>query len=136
MTNKCLSGADTGEKPDITSQMRAVIGDILQPTPLQDRNGAQKGLGDRRSAGTEPDPLRRPNWRPPEIMRWKACGRAARRPALTFASVRAGPGRITFQGRLSRHRRLAPGTYKLTLTTKNASGEATSHGIMFTIVTR
>jgi hypothetical protein len=64
------------------------------------------------------------------------CRRGVPAGTLTFAGGHAGTNRITFQGRLSRHRRLMPGTYTLTLTAKNASGEATSHAITFTIVAR
>ena len=64
----------------------------------------------------------------------RTCRRSVQAGTLTFTAGRAGSNRITFQGRLSRHRRLAPRTYTLKLTAKNASGEATSHGITFTIV--
>jgi hypothetical protein len=65
-----------------------------------------------------------------------ACRRGVPAGTLTFAGGRAGTNQITFQGRLSRHHRLAPGTYTVKLTAKNASGKAMSHAITFTIITR
>jgi hypothetical protein len=40
---------------------------------------------------------------------------------------------VTFQGRLSKHKKLKPGTYTLTITATNSSGKSRSHTAKFTI---
>jgi methionine-rich copper-binding protein CopC len=53
---------------------------------------------------------------------------------LTFKNAHAGKRKVKFQGRLSHHKKLKPGTYTLKITATNASGHSTSKGITFTIV--
>jgi hypothetical protein len=47
----------------------------------------------------------------------------------------AGANKITFQGRLSKHHKLGPGTYKLAIVATNATGHSTTRTVKFTIVT-
>jgi hypothetical protein len=44
-----------------------------------------------------------------------------------------GTDRISFQGRLSEHKKLKPGTYTLTMTATNSSGKSRSRSVKFTI---
>ena len=53
---------------------------------------------------------------------------------LSFASVTPGLHAITFDGRLSGHRRLAPGAYLVTLSATNV-GTSKSRSLRFTILT-
>jgi hypothetical protein len=64
----------------------------------------------------------------------KACTRSVPRGSLSF-SAGAGLHRLFFQGRLTRTRKLKPGTYTLTITATNAAGQrATKTLRSFTIV--
>lgn len=63
----------------------------------------------------------------------RGCRRTVTAATLTFAGVAAGAHRLAFQGRLSRSRRLAPGSYTLLITATNATGRAGGR-ISFTIV--
>ena len=66
--------------------------------------------------------------------RHKACTRSAARGSLSF-SAGAGLHTLFFQGRLTRTKKLKPGTYALTLTATNAAGQrATKILRSFTIV--
>ena len=62
----------------------------------------------------------------------RACKRTVTADTLTLAG-HAGTDKIRFQGRLSKHRQLAPGTYTLTITASNASGRSDPRSIKFTI---
>jgi hypothetical protein len=64
----------------------------------------------------------------------RACRRTITSGTVTFSSAAAGTVKITFQGRLSRRKKLRPGRYKLTIAATNATGRATSHALPFTIV--
>ena len=64
----------------------------------------------------------------------RACQRTITSGTVSFASAGAGTAKITFQGRLSRHKKLRPGRYKLTVAATNATGRTTSHALTFTIV--
>jgi Tol biopolymer transport system component len=48
-------------------------------------------------------------------------GRRTRKVATLTRTIKVGPGRISFTGRLGK-RRLAPGTYRLTLTARDSAG--------------
>ena len=52
---------------------------------------------------------------------------------LTFKKVKAGTRKLSFQGRLKGHRKLAPGRYSMTLTASNSTGHS-SRTIRFRIV--
>jgi hypothetical protein len=52
----------------------------------------------------------------------KPCTRSVPRGSLSF-SAGAGLHKLFFQGRLTRTRKLKPGTYALTITAKNAAGQ-------------
>jgi hypothetical protein len=63
------------------------------------------------------------------------CARTVVAGTLTF-SARAGTNKVHFEGRLSKHRKLAPGSYTL-VATATASGEhSTPRTLHFTIVNR
>jgi flagellar hook assembly protein FlgD len=64
----------------------------------------------------------------------KVHGRKRTAGKLTFKTAHAGKRKVKFQGRLSHHRKLKPGTYTLKITASNPSGHSTSKGITFTIV--
>jgi hypothetical protein len=66
--------------------------------------------------------------------RGRACKRTITSGTVTFPSTGAGTVKITFQGRLSRRKKLRPGRYKLTIAATNATGRTTSHALTFTIV--
>lgn len=60
---------------------------------------------------------------------------ARRRPlrgVLTY-SARAGAHRLRFQGSLSRHKKLNPGRYTLTITAANAAGQQATATLRFKI---
>jgi hypothetical protein len=64
----------------------------------------------------------------------KACRLTLTRGLLTFAG-HTGANRVAFQGRVSRTRRLTPGTYTLAITATNAAGQASAPArLTFTIV--
>jgi hypothetical protein len=64
----------------------------------------------------------------------KACTRSVPRGSLSF-SAGAGLHKLFFQGRLTRTRKLKPGTYTLTITATNAAGQRASKTLRsFTIV--
>jgi hypothetical protein len=64
----------------------------------------------------------------------KACTRSVPRGALSF-NAGAGVHRLFFQGRVTRTRKLHPGTYTLTITAANAAGERATRTLRsFTIV--
>ncbi len=66
--------------------------------------------------------------------RRKACVRSVPRGSLAF-SAGAGVHKLLFQGRLTRTRKLKPGTYTLTITATNAAGQRASKMLRsFTIV--
>lgn len=62
----------------------------------------------------------------------RACKRTVTADTLTLTG-HAGTDKIHFQGRLSKHRRLAPGSYTLTITASNTSGRSDPRSIKFTI---
>jgi DNA-binding beta-propeller fold protein YncE len=73
---------------------------------------------------------------PTKANRRKArCTRTLTAATLTF-NARAGTHRVRFQGRISRHKRLAPGRYTLVMTATNAAGQRDRAKLTFTIVTR
>jgi hypothetical protein len=62
------------------------------------------------------------------------CARSRPAGALTFAG-RAGANKISFYGRLSRSRALAPGSYSVTFAATNSSRQrSTAHPLRFTIL--
>lgn len=63
-----------------------------------------------------------------------ACKRTVAAGKLSFSNLAAGTHEISFQGRLSRAKKLAPGAYKVTLSATNASGRASARPLSFTIV--
>ena len=65
----------------------------------------------------------------------KACTRSVPTGSLSF-NAGAGPHKLFFQGRLTRTRKLQPGTYTLTITATNAAGQRATKGPLrsFTIV--
>ena len=67
--------------------------------------------------------------------RSKACTRSVPVGSLSF-NAGAGPHKLFFQGRLTRTRKLQPGTYTLTITATNAAGQRATKGPLrsFTIV--
>jgi hypothetical protein len=68
--------------------------------------------------------------------RQKGCIRSVPRGSLSF-SVGAGLHRLSFEGRLTRTRKLTPGTYALTITATDAAGQrATKTLRSFAIVLR
>jgi len=66
--------------------------------------------------------------------RKRACNRTITSGTVTFPSAGAGTVKITFEGRVSRHKKLRPGRYKLTVAATNSTGRTTSHALTFTIV--
>jgi hypothetical protein len=62
----------------------------------------------------------------------RACKRTVTAGTLTLTG-HAGTDKIRFQGRLSKHRKLAPGTYTLTIAASNTSGRSRPRSIKFTI---
>ncbi len=63
------------------------------------------------------------------------CTRAVDAGTLTL-SARAGINKVRFEGLLSKHERLRPGSYVLQLTANAASGRSTPSALHFTIATR
>jgi hypothetical protein len=64
----------------------------------------------------------------------RACVRTVTRGTLSFAG-RGGANRVSFQGRLSRARRLAPGRYTLVVIAANAAGRRSgAQRLSFTII--
>jgi len=61
------------------------------------------------------------------------CRRAVRAGVLSFGG-RAGPNRVSFEGRLSRTRRLAPGRYRLVVTASEGRRHSPPRSLGFTIV--
>jgi uncharacterized delta-60 repeat protein len=61
------------------------------------------------------------------------CTRSVTRGTLSF-SVGAGAHRVRFAGRLSKHRRLAPGRYTLIITANDGAGPPATKKLTFTIV--
>lgn len=61
------------------------------------------------------------------------CTRTVTAATLTF-TVGAGSHRVRFQGRVSRHKTLAPGRYTLIMTATNAAGQRDRAKLTFTIV--
>jgi hypothetical protein len=49
-------------------------------------------------------------------------------------SGHAGTDKVGFQGRVSKHKKLAPGTYVLTITASDASGKSRGRTVTFTVV--
>ncbi len=45
----------------------------------------------------------------------------------------AGTDKVSFQGRISKHKKLGPGTYTLTITASNSSGKSRGRSVTFTI---
>jgi hypothetical protein len=58
--------------------------------------------------------------------------RGRKRGTLSF-NVGAGKHKLRFQGRISKHKRLKPGRYTLTITATNAAGQSASTKLKFTI---
>ena len=65
--------------------------------------------------------------------RLKACKRSVPSGSLSF-SAGAGPHKLSFQGRLTRKKKLKPGSYVLTITATNAAGQQANSTLSFTIV--
>ncbi|HTP20770.1 MAG TPA: PKD domain-containing protein [Solirubrobacteraceae bacterium] len=63
-----------------------------------------------------------------------ACNRTITSGTVTFQEAGVGMVKITFQGRLSQHKKLRPGRYKLTIAATNAVGRTTSHALTFLII--
>jgi FG-GAP-like repeat/FG-GAP repeat len=61
------------------------------------------------------------------------CKRTVTAGALSFAA-HAGTNKITFDGRISRSKRLTPGRYTLTIKAANTAGESNAKQLTFTIV--
>jgi hypothetical protein len=62
------------------------------------------------------------------------CTRTRSAGTISLAGGRAGPNKVRFQGRLSRTRRLGPGSYTVTIVAVTAGGRTTSRRLKFTIV--
>jgi hypothetical protein len=62
-----------------------------------------------------------------------SCKRSKGAGSITL-SGHAGTDKLRFQGRLSKHKKLKPGTYTLTITATNTSGKSRSRTATFTIV--
>jgi hypothetical protein len=66
----------------------------------------------------------------------KACTRSVPRGSLSFGAG-AGLHKLSFEGRLTRTRKLKPGTYRLTVTATNGAGRRAAKTLWsFTIVSR
>jgi hypothetical protein len=63
----------------------------------------------------------------------RACSRTLTKGAITLTG-HAGVNRISFQGRLSHSRKLALGTYTVTITAANSAGHSAGQHLTFTIV--
>jgi hypothetical protein len=63
----------------------------------------------------------------------RACKRSFGRGSLSFSST-AGPHRLSFQGRVTRKKKLGPGTYRVTITATNTVGQRTAKTLTFKIV--
>jgi hypothetical protein len=55
------------------------------------------------------------------------------RGSVTLSS-KAGTVRISFDGRVSRHQRLVPGSYTVSITATDSAGKSTTHKLTFTLV--
>jgi hypothetical protein len=64
----------------------------------------------------------------------RACRRTIAVGALTLQVTRAGTGRLAFQGRLTRSRRLAAGDYTAVVIAKSRYGQSPPERIAFTIL--
>lgn len=62
-----------------------------------------------------------------------ACKRSKGAGSITVAG-HPGTDKVSFQGRLSKHKKLKPGSYTLTITATNTSGKSRSRTAKFTIV--
>jgi hypothetical protein len=62
-----------------------------------------------------------------------ACKRSKSAGSITLAG-HPGTDKVSFQGRLSKHKKLKPGSYTLTITATNTSGKSRSRSAKFTIV--
>jgi hypothetical protein len=62
----------------------------------------------------------------------RSCKRSKNAGTITLAG-HAGTDKINFQGRLSKHKKLKPGTYTLTITATNTSGKSRGRTATFTI---
>jgi 6-phosphogluconolactonase (cycloisomerase 2 family) len=63
----------------------------------------------------------------------RKCTRTVTAATITFTG-HAGTNRVAFEGRVNRHRKLAPGTYTLIITATAPGGGATPQRLTFTIV--
>ena len=63
----------------------------------------------------------------------RACKRTVAAGTLIL-TAHAGTDKVGFQGQLSKHRKLAPGAYTLTITASNTSGRSRPRSIKFSIV--
>ncbi len=81
----------------------------------------------RRSAGKCVTPSRRNRHKP-------KCQHTVTAGTLTFAKTAAGAHRITFAGRLSKHKTLGLGSYSVTIAAANSSGHASAKALRFTVV--
>jgi hypothetical protein len=61
------------------------------------------------------------------------CTRTVTRGKLSY-SVGAGAHRLRFDGRLSKHKKLAPGRYTVIITATNGAGPPATKRLTFTIV--
>jgi hypothetical protein len=67
------------------------------------------------------------------IRRHKSCKRSVPSGSLSF-SAGPGPHKLFFQGRLTRTKKLTPGTYALTITATNAAGQQATSTLSFAIL--
>ena len=65
-----------------------------------------------------------------------ACRRTLPAGRLLLPAAQAGPNRLLFLGRLTPSGVLAPGSYEVSVTASNASGQSTSRSLGFTVATR
>jgi hypothetical protein len=64
----------------------------------------------------------------------RSCKRSKSAGSITL-SGHAGTDKVNFQGRLSKHKKLKPGTYTLTITATNTTGKSRSRTAKFTVTT-
>jgi hypothetical protein len=120
--NKLAQTSRKSKRPPIGTTFRFALNEPAQMRLSFTRRSAGRRVGGKCVAPTKRNRGKR------------RCGRALHAGALTFQGHQ-GAGRLRFQGRLSRTRRLKPGRYRLVITATNSDGlHSAAKRLSFTIV--